>query len=141
MVSSILSAIENSCKESSAQTPAPKANPFCRFCLVSFKAWYNRLGYRFGRVESPFALAACSVVEMTVTEAILERLEGMPEHQRQEVLDFIARLGGDEGSRGTPGNDESAAPLASLIGSCKGMFASPEEADEFLSRERDAWHS
>lgn len=30
-------------------------------------------------------------------------------------------------------------PLASLVGSCKGMFATPEEADEFLQRERDAW--
>jgi hypothetical protein len=30
-------------------------------------------------------------------------------------------------------------PLQTLIGSCRGMFANPEEADVFLSRERDAW--
>jgi tripeptide aminopeptidase len=29
----------------------------------------------------------------------------------------------------------------SLIGSCRGMFATPEEADEFLAREREAWDS
>jgi hypothetical protein len=34
-----------------------------------------------------------------------------------------------------------AAPdrLSDLIGSCKGMFSSPQEADAFLQRERDAW--
>jgi hypothetical protein len=32
-------------------------------------------------------------------------------------------------------------PLASLVGSCKGMFSGPEEADEFIRRERDAWDS
>jgi hypothetical protein len=31
------------------------------------------------------------------------------------------------------------AGLSSLIGSCRGMFASPEEADNFLSQEREAW--
>ena len=31
--------------------------------------------------------------------------------------------------------------LSSLVGSCRGMFATPEEADEFLARERDAWDS
>jgi hypothetical protein len=31
--------------------------------------------------------------------------------------------------------------LSSLIGSCRGMFATPEEADDFLAREREAWDS
>jgi hypothetical protein len=31
--------------------------------------------------------------------------------------------------------------LPSLVGSCCGMFATPEEADAFLARERDAWDS
>ncbi len=31
------------------------------------------------------------------------------------------------------------ARWSSLIGSCKGMFKSAEEADKFLSQERDAW--
>jgi hypothetical protein len=30
-------------------------------------------------------------------------------------------------------------PLSSLIGSCRGMFSTPDEADDFLRRERDAW--
>jgi hypothetical protein len=33
------------------------------------------------------------------------------------------------------------AGLSSLIGSCRGMFATPEEADDFLLRERAAWDS
>ena len=31
--------------------------------------------------------------------------------------------------------------LAALIGSAQGGFATPEEADAFLDRERDAWDS
>ena len=31
--------------------------------------------------------------------------------------------------------------LSSLVGCCRGMFASPDEADDFLRRERDAWDS
>ena len=37
--------------------------------------------------------------------------------------------------------DPSGVRLSSLIGSCRGMFATPEEADEFLAREREAWDS
>lgn len=29
--------------------------------------------------------------------------------------------------------------LSSIIGSGKGSFASPQEADDFINRERDAW--
>jgi hypothetical protein len=43
-----------------------------------------------------------------------------------------------EPSEGGLGED---APLSSLIGSCRGMFATPEEADESLARERNAWDS
>jgi len=37
--------------------------------------------------------------------------------------------------------DQPAAParLSDLIGSCKGMFSSPREADAFLQQERDSW--
>ena len=31
--------------------------------------------------------------------------------------------------------------LASCIGMAKGLFATPQDADEFLRRERDAWES
>lgn len=31
--------------------------------------------------------------------------------------------------------------LRNMIGTGKGSFASPKEADEFLSRERDSWSS
>ena len=34
---------------------------------------------------------------------------------------------------------EGPAPLSSFIGCCKGMFASREEADEYLRGERDSW--
>ncbi|MDJ0621032.1 MAG: hypothetical protein QNJ63_30555 [Calothrix sp. MO_192.B10] len=30
-------------------------------------------------------------------------------------------------------------PLRSIIGSGKGCFATPQEADDFISRERDTW--
>jgi hypothetical protein len=30
-------------------------------------------------------------------------------------------------------------PLRSLIGSCKGMFKSADEADEFIRKERESW--
>ena len=42
-----------------------------------------------------------------------------------------------------PEAGEPARPvrLSSLIGCCRGMFASPDEADDFLRRERDAWGS
>jgi hypothetical protein len=32
-----------------------------------------------------------------------------------------------------------ARRLSDLVGSCKGMFSSPREADAFLDQERDAW--
>jgi hypothetical protein len=43
-----------------------------------------------------------------------------------------------EPGRGIPTFD---AGLSSLIGSCSGMFATPEDADDFLSQEREAWDS
>ena len=41
----------------------------------------------------------------------------------------------------SPSAEATAAPsrLSALIGSCKGMFSSPQEADAFLDQERDAW--
>ena len=36
----------------------------------------------------------------------------------------------------TPGE---ALSLASLIGAARGSFATPEDVDEFLNRERDSW--
>ena len=30
-------------------------------------------------------------------------------------------------------------PLASYVGACKGSFATADEVDDFLRRERDAW--
>jgi hypothetical protein len=34
---------------------------------------------------------------------------------------------------------EGPAPLSTLIGSCKGMFASRQEADDYLRKERESW--
>jgi len=45
------------------------------------------------------------------------------------------------GQDGGTGDQGPAPQLSSLIGSCRGMYRSPEEADEFLRRERDAWDS
>ena len=39
------------------------------------------------------------------------------------------------------GEPDDSASLPCLIGSCRGMFATPEQADRFLTRERDAWDS
>jgi hypothetical protein len=39
------------------------------------------------------------------------------------------------------GDPAQRVRLSSLIGACRGMFASPDEADDFLRRERDAWDS
>ncbi len=41
-----------------------------------------------------------------------------------------------------PALGASEAPAGSrsqLVGACRGMFASPAEADAFLSQEREAW--
>jgi antitoxin component of MazEF toxin-antitoxin module len=35
----------------------------------------------------------------------------------------------------------SSEPLASIIGTAQGSFATPEEADQFIRQERDAWDS
>ncbi|HUT34406.1 MAG TPA: hypothetical protein VNE39_13050 [Planctomycetota bacterium] len=40
-----------------------------------------------------------------------------------------------------PEGIEPGVPLASLIGATRGQFASHEEADAYLRRERDAWES
>ncbi len=42
-----------------------------------------------------------------------------------------------ESEEGDPSGDTS---LSSLIGSCRGMFPTPEEADKFLTLEREAWN-
>ena len=43
-----------------------------------------------------------------------------------------------ETEMGQEGSGETVS-LPKLVGSCRGMFATPEEADTFLARERDAW--
>lgn len=35
--------------------------------------------------------------------------------------------------------EKALPPLTSLIGSCKGTYGSPEEADAYLQQERDLW--
>lgn len=46
-----------------------------------------------------------------------------------------------ERSERDQGDQSGTVRLSSLIGSCRGMFATPEEADGFLTQERDAWDS
>ena len=94
---------------------------------------------------------------MVVTDTILEHLRRMPEPLQAEVLDFVQYLEAKTATRrdstpdpGTGDSGETAcsregetppAPLSALVGACKGMFETPEEADEFISRERDSWGS
>ena len=44
------------------------------------------------------------------------------------------------GSRDEQVGDESR-PLVSFIGAAKGSFTTPEEVDQFIRQERDAWES
>ena len=37
--------------------------------------------------------------------------------------------------------DKSKSSLTSFIGSAKGSFATPEEVDQFIRQEQDAWES
>lgn len=37
--------------------------------------------------------------------------------------------------------DDEQRPLTSFIGSAKGRFTTPEEVDQFIRQERDAWES
>ncbi len=57
----------------------------------------------------------------------------LPPGTRAEVT--IVESPSSEAREGCPG------PRAQLIRSCPGMFASPAEADAFLSGERDPWQS
>lgn len=36
---------------------------------------------------------------------------------------------------------QASKPLTSFIGTAKGNFATPEEVDQFIRQERDAWES
>lgn len=36
-------------------------------------------------------------------------------------------------------NNHKLSPLSSIIGKGKGGYATPEEADEFIRKERDTW--
>lgn len=37
--------------------------------------------------------------------------------------------------------DDDQRPLTSFIGTAKGSFTTPEEVDQFIRQERDAWES
>ncbi len=54
----------------------------------------------------------------------------LPEGARAEVIVIL-----EDGQR------SRGKPLRSIIGTGKGCFATPEEADAFLRKERDAWES
>lgn len=40
-----------------------------------------------------------------------------------------------------PTSDKSEKSLTSFIGAAKGIFATPEAADQFILQERDSWES
>ena len=54
----------------------------------------------------------------------------LPEGARAEVIVIL-----DDGA------EAPNRPLCTIIGTGKGCFATPEEADAFLRKERDAWES
>lgn len=62
------------------------------------------------------------VVELTSTE--------LPEGAVVEVIVLVQATG--EAAQELP-------PLTSFIGAAPGNFATPEEADQFIRQERDAW--
>ena len=61
------------------------------------------------------------------------RSPDLPEGATAEVIVLLE--GRDKAAEG----ERPLVSLRSLIGSCKGMFSSPEEADRFISHERDSW--
>lgn len=56
------------------------------------------------------------------------------EAEEREMLELFY------GSRDEQVGDESR-PLVSFIGAAKGSFTTPEEVDQFIRQERDAWES
>lgn len=94
---------------------------------------------------------------MTIGQTIAEHVQRLPERLQVEVLDFVQFLeikngNGGPSASGAPGatgetaetsdsTEEPPPSLVSLIGSWKGLFRSPEEVDEFITRERNAWDS
>jgi len=66
-------------------------------------------------------------------ENLIEALEVVERERRLSAELARLRLGLLESS--------ASEPLASIIGTAKGSFATPEEADQFIRQERDAWDS
>lgn len=68
-----------------------------------------------------------AIEDLAVTLASMEAEE-------REMLELFY------GSRDEQVGDESR-PLVSFIGAAKGSFTTPEEVDQFIRQERDAWES
>jgi len=66
-------------------------------------------------------------------EDLIEALEVVERERRLSAELARLRLGLLESS--------ASEPLASIIGTAKGSFATPEEADQFIRQERNAWDS
>ena len=66
-------------------------------------------------------------------EALAATLASM-EAEEREMLEMYY------GSRDELADDEQR-PLTSFIGAAKGSFTTPEEVDQFIRQERDAWES
>ncbi|HPD15680.1 MAG TPA: type II toxin-antitoxin system prevent-host-death family antitoxin [Planctomycetota bacterium] len=58
-----------------------------------------------------------------------------------QIVPLKRRAGSRAGQAGANEGPDALPALTSLIGSTRGQFASPEEADAYLRRERDAWES
>jgi hypothetical protein len=69
-------------------------------------------------------------------EGQADLLEALEEVERERRLQSELALLNVEGIE-----DSSSEPLVSIIGTGKGSFATPEEADRFIREERDAWDS
>ncbi|MCG9890258.1 MAG: hypothetical protein MH252_04210 [Thermosynechococcaceae cyanobacterium MS004] len=69
-------------------------------------------------------------------EGQADLLEALEEVERERRLMAELALLNVEGIE-----DSSSEPLVSIIGTGKGSFATPEEADRFIREERDTWDS
>jgi hypothetical protein len=69
-------------------------------------------------------------------EGQADLLEALEEVERERRLQSELALLNIDGIENT-----FSEPLTSIIGTGKGSFATPEEADRFIREERDAWDS
>ncbi len=74
-----------------------------------------------------------SPIDQEVIESLAATLASIEAEEREMLALYY-------GSRDELANNEQR-PLTSFIGAAKGSFTTPEEVDQFIRQERDAWES